>query len=461
MPRFRIPYNAEAVFVGPAHATGYHFIAPDGTLSNDDTDPNNYNLVSRINRVQSFSYTQQNNLFSNPVFGKIGSIKRYQSSPPNVTFSLEYLQMGVRNEDKLGFYVNYPDYSLSNSGNPIYPNNYEVFLLNGFYSNSDARMNNSLQWPMDYRDCRNVFLGISKNPDKDYNNKVFGEVVVNSDVIGFGNCYLTSYSCRAAVGDFPTASVSFVAENTVNYSGNSGQSIPSINPRTFTQNTGIKFSIPNNYEDSDVSVLLPGDIILSFSGYQSPRAPILSGITSYGPSQEVQNSCLNFSNLQAINYEINIDLPRANVFSLNHKTAINRKVQFPVYADLTVRAIVNDYKDGSINNSYINEQDFDVSIRLKNPVNAPIQSDGIRYDFKKAKLLGYNFETSIGDNKVISFNFNAEMSPHDLSKGLFISGLYNMDVTYRESGYLVTHLGERIVHETSGGIYSEDQYFLN
>lgn len=462
MPSYRVPYNAEAVFVGPAPATGYHFIDKGGTLNNDDASPDNYNLVSRINRVQSFSYTQERNLADTRSFGKRGNIKRYQATSPSVSFRLDYLQMGVRNEDKIGLYVNYPDQTLTNSGNPIFPNNYEVFLLKGFESNSDARASNDLQWPMEYRDCRNVFLSIGNERGDDFNSTRFNEPVRPSDVIGFGNCYLTSYSSRASVGEFPIASLSFVGENTVNYSSNSGQPIPAILPKTFEQCTGTKFKLPNTYEEADVTVLLPGDILLDFSGYASPTAPILSGITSYGSSTLVNNACLDFRNIQVTNYEINLDIPRSPVYSLDYKAPINRKVQFPVYADLTVRAIVNEYQTGSIHSAYKNDQDIDVSIRLKNPADANTQGDGIRYDFKKAKLVGYNYETAIGDNKVISFNFSTELSPDDLSKGLFISGLYNVNTIYRESGYLITHLNERIVPEDlSGGILVNDQVFLD
>lgn len=448
MPRFRIPFNAEAVFIGPAHATGYHFITRDGELNNNFSDINNINLVTHLNRVQSFNYSQENQLTPVPAFGKKGTIKRYASSPARITFSFDYLQYGVRNEDKLGFYVNYPNMQSPNSGDPIYPNNYNVFLLNGFHSNSDARQTNANQWPMEYRDCKNLFLSVGSGVGLDFNSETTSTAVKRGHVLGFGNCYLSSYNARAAVGDFPKAQVSFVAENLSQYSENTGQTIPAISPKTFTPLTGRYFNIPNNYDYSNVSVLLPGDISFDFSGYSQVNAPILSGIANYGAPTSVNNLSFNFNNLQIINYDINIDLPRKATNSLNYKVPINRKVSFPVYANLNLRVIVNDYIMGSSRELFNNEQDYDLTIRLKNPITAPVQGDGIRYDFRKAKLINYNFESAIGDNKVASFTFSTELSPSDLTKGLFISGLYNTEVT-QQSGYILMEDGSKILFENS------------
>ena len=50
------------------------------------------------------------------------------------------------------------------------------------------------------------------------------------------------------------------------------------------------------------------------------------------------------------------------------------------------------------------------------------ENELIRYSFNKAKLDGFNYDTSIAENKQFTASFSTEIDPDDLSKGLFISG---------------------------------------
>ena len=64
-------------------------------------------------------------------------------------------------------------------------------------------------------------------------------------------------------------------------------------------------------------------------------------------------------------------------------------------------------------------------------------SELIRYAFNRAKLDGFNYDTSIGENKQFTASFSTEIDPDDLSKGLFISG-FSSDQTLEEFHLLET-----------------------
>ena len=64
-------------------------------------------------------------------------------------------------------------------------------------------------------------------------------------------------------------------------------------------------------------------------------------------------------------------------------------------------------------------------------------SELIRYAFNSAKLDGFNYDTSIGENKQFTASFSTEIDPDDLSKGLFISGFLS-DQTLEEFHLLET-----------------------
>ncbi|MEK6879579.1 MAG: hypothetical protein AABY22_08230, partial [Nanoarchaeota archaeon] len=57
MARNQQIYNIAGIFAGPAHASGYHFLSTDSTLTNNPDSGSYYNLLFPIRRVQSCSYS--------------------------------------------------------------------------------------------------------------------------------------------------------------------------------------------------------------------------------------------------------------------------------------------------------------------------------------------------------------------------------------------------------------------
>jgi hypothetical protein len=46
----------------------------------------------------------------------------------------------------------------------------------------------------------------------------------------------------------------------------------------------------------------------------------------------------------------------------------------------------------------------------------------IRYDFKNAFLENFNYNSSVGQNRIIDFSLTTYCAPDDISQGFFISG---------------------------------------
>lgn len=462
MPRFRIGYNAQALFAGPSPASGYYFLSTVDKSINNSFLSSNINLISYINRVQNVSFQIEAPKTKIQQVGFAGNIRDYTSEPPTVNVSFEYIQNGVRNEDKLGLYVNFPSQESSIYGQPIFPNNTGVFLLSGFYTSSMGRSSRAYGYPLDYRDSRNLFLTINKNEGRDFNSISSGVNTEDCNVIGFGNCYLTSYRAKASVGDFPRVSVNYIGDNVRFYTSGSGFFSPALNVTDYTPFEDTKCIIPNNFEDELVTALLPGDITMNITAYpQTTGINVLYGTGYIGNTKDnVYQFGVNHTGIQIQNYDLTIDLQRKPVKNLIYKLPLNRKLIFPCEARLNFQAIVHDYISGSLETIFNNEEEYDVSISIRNPTFALTGGVAVKYDVLKAKLENISYDTSIGANKTINVSLVTQMSPHDLSRGLFISGLYNTRQNISSSSRLLKENGEYILLEDSSFILLEDNTYL-
>ncbi|MEK6882196.1 MAG: hypothetical protein AABY22_21440, partial [Nanoarchaeota archaeon] len=271
MARNHILYNNLGVFIGPAPASGFHFIDTDGVLNNNYAiSTGNYNLVLPILRTQEASYDFNISRNDIKALGKSSSINRPIVNSPTINLEFSYLQNGVINENRMGFWTNYP--FRTDSGVSYFSDNFAVCCLSGFISRKLDRENNDLQWPFNYRDKRNIFIPLSKE-GQDLNTQITGQTASNSndvDVVCFGNSYIYSYKTQGAVSSFPSVTVNYVAENMVIYSSGSGCSVPSVDAKNLAY-FPKHFSLPSIEEGNmPVSVLLPGDITLDLKVLSEP-----------------------------------------------------------------------------------------------------------------------------------------------------------------------------------------------
>ena len=460
MGKNRQIYQVHGLFVGPAPETGYHFINNSGVLNNDYQNvTSNHNLIQPILRVQQVSYNLNAERTEVKQLGKRGVVARPIISFPTINISFDYLQMGLINEARMGFYVNYAKYSDSGIGEPFYSDNFSVGLLSGFVTKSLKRESNDLQWPHAYRDKRNLFVAVGKE-GFDLNKGYYtGQDTDVQNVIGFGNCYLTSYRARATIGDFPRCSVEYIAENMTVQTSGRGQPVPALNTRTRAPVTGIYYNLPSNFQASTNNrVLLPGDILIDINSTSAfSGIDVIYGTGTAGTTNSINDIVdlgVHLGDAKIQSYEIDLSLPRASLNSIAHKLPLDRPINFPVYANLDFSMVVGDDKTGSLYNLLHQDDEYNVAVKLNNPFSAYRRGTAIQYDFRRAKFAGMSFGNAIGTNKVANFNFSVEVDPSDFKRGLFISGLLNVD------GFLNVPLGFLLVSHPSGAASGDGGYLL-
>lgn len=288
MARYRQIYQIHGLFVGPAPGTGYHFIDNDGVLNNEYTGigHNNNNLIQPLLRIQDASYSFNTERTEIKQLGTRHAISNPVLTHPTVDLSFSYLQMGLLNEARMGFYVNYAQVVDGKSGEPYYLEGLKVPLLSGFYTRSLNRAHNDLKFPYDYRDKRNIFIAVGQEGQDLNKTSYTGADRTIQHTIGFGNAYITSYRTSAAVGDFPRSQVNYLCENMIVQTGAVGQHIPALDAQTKRPLTGIYYSLPSNFTANiENKVLLPGDItldIISLPKYSGENPISNTGISHGG-----------------------------------------------------------------------------------------------------------------------------------------------------------------------------------
>lgn len=211
MPRKRVIYQSEALFVGP---TG------TGTLT-------------QLSRVQTANYGFDITRQDVNQYGQLAAIDRVIVEQPTVNLDFSYYANNGSNESGLGFVLSSGDKgALAN-------------ILTGG------------------RDMNNYYILIS--PEGTDANIDTVSATGNGKVIGIGNAGLTSYSIEAAVGGFPTVSVNAEGLNMKFYPAASGYT-PDVNPEFGSPNTGSAFIIPTPNTGAGFTALRPGDITVSVSG---------------------------------------------------------------------------------------------------------------------------------------------------------------------------------------------------
>ena len=405
----RVIYNNELLFVGPAPASGYFFSDPNGNLLRTGV----YNLIQPLKRINQFSYqiNTQSSRFSE--IGNASTVYDYTLNPPDISLSFNYNIKDLRNEARMGFYVDLGPPNLDQfDGGQVFPSGN---LLSGFsfgdqnYSfNSDLTQatNNTFKSPFKYRDQRNLFLTITPN-----NTDAIGNSISGFPVLAFGNCYITSYGVQAQVNDFPKATVNYAAHNVLYYSSGINVVSPYLEPKSGTLNTGITFNIPNYntaFEETGnaISVLLPGDIVIDIYDVNST-------------SKNKSNLIIQDAAIQSFNFDI--PLEREPLKTLGYVYPVDRQINTPITVEGSFSTIYRNLNySGNLLSDIKSESKYDISIKM-NKSSETI----IRYDIRGAKFKDLSYDSSIGSNAVLDFSFYCDMDmnsyPHP--NGLFMSGL--------------------------------------
>jgi hypothetical protein len=382
MPRNRIIYQSEAVYAGPAPATGYHYGTYTPGIGGNSNVPNaSTNLVEQLQRIQTANYSFTVDRTDVNQFGQLAAIDRVILTNPTVSLDFSYINSNLSNEYILGFTIA--------SG----ANDSAISAISGFLNKTS--------------DERNYF--IRTTPEGTDTVGYTDASSANNGVIGIGNAFLTSYSTEGSVGNFPTTTINVEGLNMNFQNGISGNFVPAVNP--------INGQALSNYYQLDqavqnvgigsgnaISALRPGDITLSLSN------TLASGVD------------VNTMNIQS--YTLSFDLGRTPIQRLGNKFAFTREIDFPLTVTLSVDAQVTTMNAGNLANLVVDDSaTYNPAITIKSPSDSTLTM--AKFILKGAKLNSQEYSSDIGSNKSVTLTFSAQVGgPQDTANGLFINGQY-------------------------------------
>jgi len=366
MSRNRVIYNTEAIF------------------ASQDINSTGSTKHAQLKRVQSFASSSEIQRQDVSQLGEQARIDSLVLSPPNVTADLTYLLSDGANEKALGFYVqNVGSTGEGNfaSGHMVSSSGQNLYELIGTEGND-----------------LNVYSSLSG-------------VVVR----GYGNAFLSNYSVEAAVGGFPTVTVSFEASNTnadvYTFNGSvTGVNTPAIDPvagTPLTQNTGVNLPLPSS--GLGATALRPGDVTISWGNLTSTAASKASSF----------HALTGTNGLRVQNFSLALPLSRTPIEQLGSRFPFARPVDFPVTATLSVSALANETISRNLASMLDDSSENDVTITI----NQPDGTAGVKYTLKGAKFDSESSSLEIGSNKTVDLSFSTQVGGvSTLTKGVFFSG---------------------------------------
>jgi hypothetical protein len=436
MARNRVIYNVQDVYVGPSNPSGYTLIA-------------NSNVVQRLERVKTLNWNIVPERVSVRELGSYGNVAEPILSEARVEFNFDYCLANIGNEAKIGLGVNY------DTGNkPIFTDNYAINILSGFMA------------PSGIGDKRNFYVAINRSEDDIHasvaipttSGQTFEQVIINPastgwTVLTLQNSYLRSYNQEAQVGDFIKCSVSYVAENIIVNSSGSGLAVPILNPRNGTNySTDLRVVFPNTYIENQPSVLLPGDITIDINPNLTynetgtlPQKPGTTGIVDLA---------VDISDAKISAYKFDLNLDREQAKFIGYRFPLDQPIKYPVIGNLTFDMLVGDSQTGSFVNLFTNDSEYDLAIKIRNPLRSPTtgQTNAYRLDLRNAMFNGLTMSDSIGSNKRATLNFKVQSIPNSYRTGIFMSGIAHYE---NMEGYLLTESGEFLLTESGEKVMLE------
>ena len=458
MSRSRVTYQTQALYTGPAPSTGLHFMNLYGDHSNDiigvttgSAELNN--LVQQLNRVNTFSFEYESSRTNVQKLGRQALVDQPAIEPPSINLNFTWMASNMRNEARLGFRVNFPRFYPPYSGEPFYNDNFSVNLLEGFSNRvrgHKAKLTTigpDLEYPRKYQDQRNLFLNVMQEGRDARDSSPTGNVNSDVNTFIFTDCFVTSYTAAAQIGNVPTVNVSYTAENVQYQTAGSGI-VPCLDPETREPKNDINFLLPKMSGENMPNVLTPGDVSID----------IIS--TGYGPSTEnIKDVGIKFSDAKIQSYNLRMDYEREPMRSLGFKGLIDRPINFPIFATFSFQTLVGELETGSLIGLLNKDHTYDITVKLKDsrltctqlPV-LPEEEVAIRYDLKGARFQSISWEESISQPLTANLNYMCEVNQEDSShgKGVYMSGVVIDSQRTLVGGVLEDQSGQGLIHSESG-----------
>jgi hypothetical protein len=483
----RIIYNVQDMFVGP-------------DASDPPTIINNVHLLQRLQRITTVGYDVNVSRVEVKELGRRELVASPIIAHPDIKLSFEYNFATIANELKLGLNPNW-----SISGNPRYIHNVPLLSGYAHSSRLYDKRNIYLTIAPSGSDSRQVYdktwTGISGNIYDiiDPNSRNF-QVFCFANCAMTAYRFSAAVGDFAKVStEFVADDMMFFLSGSGVKVPKINTKLRQLIP------TETSFAIPKSTKDTQPSVILPGDIqvnikqvkyVNDFVVLADPPAPdpasayvisfstspgyvydveyfdlisgnfwkplgtvvgdgnegivfyIVHGVdnasgnfrVSYSPI-EMQNLGTLISNAKITAFDLSLPINREAINFLGHKLPVDRPIEFPVFADLTLNMLVGEGASGDFLSLFNKEPYYDINVILNHPKAASVPSYEkivARYDIGRAQFVGASFQNGIGDNKTVAFKFRSELVPTSFETGVFVSGAVGFLPTEIASGLAAT-----------------------
>ena len=363
--RTRVISQSKAVYVTP---TGWD-VFQTGTDSSRDRQTISRHQLHRIDNA-SFEIDLAGSRQDVREFGQLARISTVRLSEIDPTLSLGYFLGNGENELALGF---------DNS------------------SGADTQMISSIINEDPTQSQRNIFIATVKEGEDAFTAANWDSEEDDHDVVGFGNCFINSYSVNLSVGEIPRVDLEMQASNVVFWTGcQSGLFNPSLDLEGERTHSGLVLLPPPDTGEVGHAVLRPHDVSVSFVDDQISN--LTSGTAVGG---------VNFATMPIQSCSIDVPLAREVIESLGSERAYAKPVQFPIDVTVNISSLVNEYTTGALEfaltGSAGNKQtNINIEVKDGNLVRNKFVLTG-------ALLDSQSYSQGLDDNETVDLTFSAQI----------------------------------------------------
>ena len=292
-------------------------------------------------RVQSMDYGFTHQVLDVKAIGSDKLVTRDGQSPvikaPDVNCDIQYLFAEGQNEIGAGMFV-------GKSGS----------VLKNFFESTTTD------------DINILVVTSNKDQHKDLNFLTQESDFEDYNVIGIGNAYLTNYSYEAAVGQFPTSSISYAGSNMKYdvYSSSVRPTLPAIKPgvNNIESNEEVylhhsQMGDPGHDRDGkgyvfdehhipEVSTTKPGDIQVTITKKSGGRG---------GAKLDQIHAAIQ-------NVSIQLPIERQDIFGMGSNYVFNRKLKLPIIGQLSLDMVVRGYEPDEVDSFLTKADVYDLVI---------------------------------------------------------------------------------------------------
>lgn len=376
--RTRVISQSKAVYVTP---TGWDITEHATDVARDQRMISGHQL-HRIDNA-SFEIDLAGSRQDVREFGQLARISTVRLSEIDPTLSLGYFLGNGENELALG---------LDNS------------------SGADTQMISSIINEDPTQSQRNIFIATVKEGEDAFTSSKWTTEEDSHDVIGFGNCFVNSYSVNLSVGEIPRVDLEVQASNVVFWTGcQSGLFNPSLDLEGERTHSGLVLLPPPDTGEVGHAVLRPHDVSVTF----------VDDEISTGDSADKIGG-VNFSTMPIQSCSIDVPLAREVIESLGSERAYAKPVQFPIDVTVNISSLVNEYTTGALEFALTGSAgnkttNIDIEVKDGNLVRNKFVLTG-------ALLDSQSYSQGLDDNETVDLTFSAQIGgASTTNQGLFFT----------------------------------------